>query len=117
MPQPKKELNYSELDALLQFKVTLHFCADYMNVSRDNIIRRLREDHDMTFSEFHKLKMEGTATKLQQVAISMALAKNAPMLTFCLKNLAKWSDKQESVIESTSHNFNIDVTEFDDDDK
>ena len=116
MPQPKKELDYSALDALLQFKVSIYFCADYLKVSKDTIMRRIKEDHGLTFTEYHNLKIEGTATKLQQEAIKMALKGNATMMTFCLKNLAKWTEKTETVIEATSHNFNINIDEFDPDD-
>ncbi len=86
---------WSELNALLQFKVSLAFCADYLKVSRDTIIRRIKEEYGMTFAEYHKLKMENTATKLQQKAIEMALNGNNTMMIFCLKNLANWADKQE----------------------
>lgn len=107
MPQPKKELDYSALDALLQFKVSCDFCADYLGVSRDTIIRRIKEDHGMTFSEYHALKKERTATKLQQKAIESALAGNATLMIFCLKNLAGWSDKHE--VESVNKNIEIKV--------
>lgn len=95
MPQPKKHLDYGRLDALLQFKVTVDFCADYLGVSRDTIFRRVKEDHGMTFGEYHKLKMQGTATKLQQKAIELALKGNPTMMIFALKNMAGWTDKQE----------------------
>jgi len=95
MAQPKKNLDYSALDALLQFKVSCNFCADYLGVSRDTIVRRIKEDHGLTFSEYHQLKKERTATKLQQKAIELALKGNSTMMIFCLKNLAGWSDKQE----------------------
>lgn len=91
----KVELNYDALDALLQFKVSCNFCADYLKVSRDTIIRRIKEDKGMTFMEYHNLQMEHTATKLQQKAIAMAMGGNNTMMIFCLKNLAKWADKQE----------------------
>lgn len=94
----KIELNYDSLDALLQFKVSLKFCADYLNVSEDTIQRRLKEDHGMTFSQYHELKMERTAVKLQQKAIEEALKGNNTMLIFALKNLAKWSDKIENQV-------------------
>jgi hypothetical protein len=111
---PKTEFNWGELDALLQFKVTAEFCADYLNVSRDAIYRRIREEHDMTFSEYHKLKMQRTATKLQQKAIEAALKGNATLMIFALKNLAGWSDnvKQET---NVNHNFQIEVQEFEKD--
>ena len=96
MPMPKTEVDFSALDALLQFKVTLAFCADYLGVSVDAIQRRIREKFDMSFTEYHKLKMERTAVKLQQKAIEQALAGNSTMMIFALKNLANWSDKNES---------------------
>ena len=107
----KIELDYSALDALLQFKVSLAFCCDYLGVSRDTIMRRIKEDFNMTFKEYHDLKMERTATKLQQKAIEMALGGNNTMMIFCLKNLAKWSDKLEHSGNSDS-TFNINIKEF-----
>ena len=107
MPMPKTEVDFSALDALLQFKVSLNFCADYLNVSTDAIRRRIKENYGLSFSEYHALKIEGTATKLQQKAIKMALEGNNTMMIFCLKNLAKWADKQE--IEHNISSINIDV--------
>lgn len=100
MPNPKIELDYKELNALLQFKVTLAFVADYLGVSRDTIIRRIREDHDLTFNEYHELRVSRTATKLQQKAIEMALKGDRTMLIFSLKNLARWSDKLETTMQA-----------------
>ena len=101
----KIELNYDKLDALLQFKVSLEFCADYLGVSSDTIMRRLKEDHGKTFTEYHASRMERTAVKLQQKAIEEALKGNNTMLIFALKNLAKWADKVEETI-----NQKIEVT-------
>lgn len=109
MANPKIEVDYKVLDALLQFKVPLYFVADYMKVSRDTIIRRLKEDHDMTFAEYHELRLMRTATKLQQKAIEMALAGNATMMIFSLKNLAGWSDKIDNDIKIQSNGITITV--------
>jgi hypothetical protein len=49
----------------------------------------------MTFAEYHALKMERTAVKLQQKAIELALKGNSTMMIFALKNLAGWSDRNE----------------------
>jgi len=100
MPNPKIELNYDKLDSLLQFKVTKRFCADYLGVSENTIDRRLKEDHDKTFGEYHELKMDRTGVKLQQKAIEMALSGDRTMLIFSLKNLARWSDKIENTLET-----------------
>lgn len=93
----KVELNYEVLEALCQFKVTLEFCADYMKVSKDAIKRRLKEDLDMTFTEYCDLKRQRTALKLQQKAIEGALAGNTTLMIFALKNIANWSDKVEEI--------------------
>lgn len=93
MAQPKVEVDWKILDALLQFKVTLNYCSDYLGVSNDTIQRRCKEEKGMSFSDYHALKLQRTAVKLQQKAIEMALAGNATMMIFSLKNLAMWSDK------------------------
>ena len=50
----------------------------------------------MSFTEYHELKMQRTAVKLQQKAIEMALSgKSNAVMIFALKNLANWADKQE----------------------
>jgi hypothetical protein len=89
----KVELNYDKLDALLQFKISVKFCAEYLGVSVDTIQRRLKEEKGMTFEQYHASKLERTAVKLQQKAIEMALAGDRTMLIFSLKNLAGWADK------------------------
>jgi predicted DNA-binding protein (UPF0251 family) len=89
----KVEINYDKLDALLQFKVSLRFCAEYMGVSMDTIQRRLKEEKGLTFEQYHAQKIERTAVKLQQKAIEMALGGDRTMLIFSLKNLAGWADK------------------------
>jgi hypothetical protein len=107
----KVEIDYKVLDALLQFKVTLIYCADYMKVSQDAIRRRIKEDYDMTFGEYHALKMQDTARKLQQKAIEIALTgKNTSILIFALKNLAHWSDKIEQT-QNTGDPIQIQIIE------
>ena len=94
-PVPFK-LDYKVLDAIIQFKVSSRFCAEYLGTSVKTMERRLREDHDMTFTEYQKLKSERISLKLQQKAIQTALGGNITMMIFCLKNMAGWSDKIES---------------------
>ena len=95
MPAHRAEVDFVALDALLQFRVTLSFCSDYLNVSPDTIQRRIKEKFGMNFGEYHNLKMQRTAVKLQQKAIEEALKGNTVMMIFALKNMAGWSDKQE----------------------
>lgn len=104
----KIEINYDKLDALLQFKVTKGFCADYLGVSEDTIDRRIKEDHGKTFSEYHELKIARTGLKLQQKAIEAALAGNTTLMIFALKNISKWSDNNDNQVDIGKIEINID---------
>ena len=102
MPKSRKTANFSweALDALLQFKTTIKFCADYMGCSPDTIQRRIKEEHEgMSFSEYHQTQMQNTGLKLQQKAIDMAMKGDKTMMIFCLKNLAGWTEKAETKTE------------------
>jgi len=109
---PRAEFSWKALDAMLQFKVTLEYCADYLKVSRDTIMRRIREEHDMSFTEYAAIKRQRTAMRLQQKAIEMALGgeeknPNPTMMIFALKNLAGWADKMESTVEGSGMVINM----------
>ena len=91
------DFDWKVFDACVQFKVTKKFVADYMGVSEDTIENRLREKHDMTYTEYNKIKLQRTGLRLQQKAIEMAMSGNATMMIFALKNVANWQDKIEQV--------------------
>jgi hypothetical protein len=100
--RPKKEIDFAVLDALVQFKVTKIFVADYMGVSEDTIEKRIKEKTGMTFTDYSKLKQQRTGLKLQQKCIERAIAGDRTLLIFALKNFANWSDKQEQSIDITT---------------
>ena len=90
----------------MQFRATTKaFAADYLEVSADTIDRRLKEDHNTTFSVYHEMKMGRVSNKLQEKAIQMALAGDRTMLIFCLKNYSKWQDKVEVDVTHQVGNF------------
>lgn len=93
--RPKIEINWDELDAMLQFGPSRRFVADHFGVSENTIERNIKEKHKMTFKEYKDLKMDKVRLKLQQKAISMGLGGHAAMLIFALKNLCNWTDKQQ----------------------
>lgn len=94
--RPPIDFNWPVFDALVQFKVTKIFCAEYLGISINTIDRHLRKKFDCTFTEYNQKKMQRTGYKLQQKAIEMALDGNTTMMIFALKNLAGWSDKIET---------------------
>lgn len=104
----KIEINFGELDAMMQFKVTKGFVADWFKCSEDTVEKRIKEQSGMTFTEYNTLKMNRTGFKLQQKAIEMALQGDRTMLIFSLKNMAGWSDKLESELSLNKINITID---------
>ena len=107
------DINFGELDAMMQFKVTKGFVADWFKCSEDTIENRIKENSGMTFTEYNKLKMSRTGLKLQQKAISMALAGDRTMLIFSLKNMAGWTDKVENEINLKKIGITIDKEDAD----
>ena len=101
--RPKVQIDFNTLDGILQFSATKQMCADILECTVDVIERRVLEEKGVNFSTYKAQKMSKTKLKLQQRAITEALAGNNVMLIFSLKNLCMWRDK-------------IEVTEIDYDD-
>jgi len=104
----KIEIDFGQLDAMMQFKVTKAFVADWFGCSEDTIEKRIKERSGMTFTNYNKLKMNRTGFKLQQKAIEMALAGDRTMLIFSLKNMAQWVDKVETELNLNNISITID---------
>ena len=107
MAMTKTEIDFVALDALLQFKVTKRFCADYLQVSEDTIDRRIKENFDMTFSEYQSLRMGRTAVKIQQKIVELALKGNPKLLEVAAKYLAGWTEKADMLVSGNEINIII----------
>lgn len=106
---PPVEINWQALDAMLQFKPTLKFCAEFLKCSEDTVEKRIRENFDMTFSEYREMKMQNVVLKLKQKAVVLALEGNVPMIKFVLSNMSDWREKVESNINSSSDRVSIQI--------
>lgn len=95
MGRPRKELDWSKLDAVLQYGASLKDCAAIMDCSEDTVEKRIKEKHGILFTEYRSKRMTGVKYTLIQKAIDMAKNGNVTMMIFALKNLCGWSDKQE----------------------
>lgn len=95
MARPKKEFDWSKLDAILQYNAELNDAAEIMQVHPDTIAKKIRKQFDLSFSEYRHKKMGKVRIKLVQKATEMAFNGNATMMIFCLKNLCKWVDRQD----------------------
>lgn len=111
--EPSKPIDYTVLEALMQFKLTKAFVADYLKISTTTLDTRIKEQYNMTYTELGELKQQGVARKLQQKAIEMALKGDRTMLIFSLKNMAKWSDKIEQKQTTESIHIKIDNDDSD----
>jgi hypothetical protein len=98
----KIEIDFNVLDALLQFKASMRYCADYLGISHDTLERRVKEKKGCTFGEYADRQLDATRLKLQQKIITKALAGDNACLIFSLKNLCKWSDKVETNVAEDS---------------
>lgn len=99
MGRPKVEINWDKLDAMCQYKPFLCDVSEYLGVSEDVIEKRIREEHNCTFSEYRNKKMWRTRFNLTEKAVGMAMAGNTTMMIFCLKNLCGWADIQKESYE------------------
>ena len=97
---PRKiELDYKVLNAMVQFKPTLNFVADYMGVSRDTIMRRIKSDYGMTYDEYKKMKAQRVGYNVAQKLYDEGMKGNITALIFLSKNFAGMTDKVEQTVE------------------
>lgn len=97
----ESKFDWQILDAMLQFKPKLRFCADYMGVHENTIKDRIKKEKGLTFTEYRDQKMARVKISLMQKAVRMAQDGNTTMMIFCLKNLCGWADKAETTVEAT----------------
>lgn len=95
----KAPFNWDKLDGLLAFKSSLVVCADILECHENSIKNHIKKRYDLTFTQYAEKKLSRTKVKLVQKAIEMANKGNVTMLIFCLKNICKWADKNEDVVE------------------
>jgi hypothetical protein len=92
------ELDWKELNAILQFGVSSTQAAQVMGISADFIENKIREVHNMTFTEYRAAKEGKVKLLLKQKAITMGLAGNAAMLKYSLANMCGWSDRVDTAL-------------------
>ena len=90
------------LDNILKFKPSLTMCADILDVHENTIKNHIRKRFGLTYTEYAAKKLSNTKLKLVQKAITMAMAGNATMLIFSLKNICQWQDKIEMPVDSST---------------
>ena len=93
MGRPKIEIDWEQLDTILKYKPSLVDAGELTKCHPDTLANKIREKHNMTFSEYREQKMAVVRRSLVAKALDMAVTGgNATMLIFCLKNLCGWTD-------------------------
>ena len=106
--ESKAPFSWDKLDGLLAYKSSLVVCADILEVSEGTLKNHIRKRYDMTFTQYSEKKLSRTKVKLVQKAIEMATSGNTAMMIFCLKNICKWSDNNDSQVDIGKIEINID---------
>jgi hypothetical protein len=108
MGRPRKEINQDQLESICRAYLSLKDVAAFFQCSEDTIENRCKEWGYEGFSDCRSQNMVHTRLNIQQKAIAMASEGNVPMLIFTLKNLCNWVDKQESTVDLSKIQINID---------
>lgn len=104
----KSPFSWDKLDGLLAYKSSLVVCADILEVSERTIRNHIKDRFDLTFTEYAEKKLSRTKVKLVQKAIEMAHSGNVAMMIFCLKNICKWNDNNDTQVDIGKIQINID---------
>ena len=109
----KAPFSWDKLDGLLAYKSSLVVCADILDCHENSIKNHIKKRYGLTFTEYAEKKLSRTKVKLVQKAIEMAMAGNVSMMIFSLKNICKWSDNQDNVVDISKIQINIDKNDSD----
>ena len=96
MARPKKEFDWSKLDAILQYGATMADASDIMGVHHDTLIKRIRAKHKCSFTEYKEQKMAVIRTRLRAKQFEVAMQGNVSMLIWLGKNMLGQTDKVEN---------------------
>ena len=97
----KTPFSWDKLEGLLAYKSSLVVCADILDVHENTVKSHIKQRFGMTFTEYSERKLSRTKVKLVQKALEMAYSGNATMTIFCLKNLCKWKDNPDELIDNS----------------
>jgi hypothetical protein len=108
MARPRKEFNWDELDKLCGIHATRREIASWFEVSEDTVDRRCYEEHGMSFASYYEQKQAPGKISLRRKQYEVAMSGNVGMLVWLGKQHLGQSDKQESTLEVSKIEINID---------
>jgi len=100
MGAPKKEIDFDELDKLLEFHCTLEEVAGWFRVSPDTVERRIREKADKTFAEYSAEKEGAGKTSLRRKMWQVALKGNGHVALLIFLSKQHLGNADKSVVKA-----------------
>jgi hypothetical protein len=92
--RPPKQINFNEMDKLLNIQCTLREVASFFECSEDTIENKIKEEKGITFSEYAEQKKGSGKRSLRRKQFEIALSGNITMLIWLGKQYLDQSDKQ-----------------------
>ena len=86
-------VDLSRLPALCRIQATAEECASVLGISQDTLERRLKAEHNCTFSEFYKRHSGPGKCSLRRLQWKLARAGNPTMLIWLGKQWLGQTDK------------------------
>jgi len=97
--RPRIDVDWTQVDALLKIQCTGEEIASFLNVSYDTLERRCREDREISFADYSRLKREGGKPALRRAQWKLAVeGLNATMLIWLGKQMLGQRDKTDMAI-------------------
>lgn len=88
-------IDLSRLPALCRIQATAEECASVLGISKDTLERRLKAEHDCTFTEFYNRYSAPGKCSLRRLQWKLARAGNPTMLIWLGKQWLGQTDKVE----------------------
>lgn len=103
----KIEIDFNLLKKMCQIQCTAEEIAGVMEISSDTLNARIKEKHDITFSEYYKKYSDEGKTSLRRLQFKIAQT-NPGMAIFLGKQYLRQRDKQE-IIEITDEALDAEI--------
>ncbi len=86
------KIDAKQLAMLAKLRASLDDCASFFKCHPTTIKTWLKDNYDLSYTEFREQQLVHTKLGLTQKAIELAMGGDKTMMIFCLKNLCGWTD-------------------------
>ena len=99
MGRPRKEFNWEEFDKLCHIQCTKAEIAYWFDCSEDTVENRVKEEHGVTFSAYHKKKSQGGKMSVRRKLFQHLEKGNVTIAIWLSKQYLGMKDQPDPVFE------------------